>query len=81
MVQLDFDISGPFFLGKSVSATVSPCDGENQSPHGKSVLFQRSISEIASSTSNDTPVDANIDPKNRTPVVRRRNNSGGLAGG
>ncbi len=60
------------------SAVVSP---ENDLVlSGRQVIFQRSISEIASSTTTSVETLDMVDGSNNRVVLRRRNNSGSIAG-
>ena len=82
--------------GRSLSAQVSPCDGDLLVPD-RHPLFQRSISEITGNSPENTIREENgIGPMSKEQgdndnrnkmgssgpgaVVRRRNNSGGMGG-
>lgn len=64
----------------SLSAQVSPCESLNDHSPVRQVLFHRSISEIAGTTSTATQENGQLVEDANRLGSRRRINSGGMAG-
>ena len=62
------------------SAAASPESDTGSTSSGRSIIFQRSISEITGGRPNQESLDHSEEGANNRIVVRRRNNSGGISG-